>query len=151
MWGCYEISTRSVFLNLMQMCSKQFYQFKDFSIVNDSLLITRRTQQCIFEFDTGCSKDYQLQVLNNIFTILGVWVTWLDCNNLKSPRIKVVEQTLNRQNEKGPIHWGQIYICPKIFREFYSIKCFWHFQNPIKNRKQALQSCISLKNEWKRH
>ena len=54
------------------MCSKQFYQFKDFSIINDSLLITQRTQECIFEFDTGCSKDYQLQVLNNIFTILGV-------------------------------------------------------------------------------
>ena len=86
----------------MQMRPKQFYQFKDFSFVNDSLLITRRTQECIFEFDTGYSNDYQIHVLNNIFTILGVRVTWLDCNNLKSPRIKVVEQTLNRQNERGP-------------------------------------------------
>ena len=102
MWDCYEISTRTVFLNLMQMRPKQFYQFKDFSFVNDSLLITRRTQECIFEFDTGYSNDYQIHVLNNIFTILGVRVTWLDCNNLKSPRIKVVEQTLNRQNERGP-------------------------------------------------
>ena len=32
MWGSYEISATSVFLNLMWMSSKQFYPLKDFSI-----------------------------------------------------------------------------------------------------------------------
>ena len=57
------------------MSSKKFYAFKDFSIrpiqrsyQKNALLIM---QVYRFEFDTGCSNDYRIQLLNNKF-ITGI-------------------------------------------------------------------------------
>ena len=70
----HEIFASSVFLNLMQMSTKQFYPFKDFSIwLNTEELwwkihCSLHKQECRFEFETGWATTNGF-----IFQIIDSW------------------------------------------------------------------------------
>ena len=87
MQGSPEISTCSVYLYLMQMFSKQFYPFKDFSIWTNTEELSwkihcpLRMQECRFEFETSCSNNWQFifQILDSLMQSWRVCLTCLDC------------------------------------------------------------------------